>query len=96
MRDDAQHVGTGLEPFDDDDPHRVLCLMEKESGGNPDARNRSSGAAGLMQVMPGWADVFGYDVDDLFEPTVNLWIASRILEEQGWIAWTPYLRGLCH
>jgi hypothetical protein len=81
--------------FEAEDVDRVICLMEKESGGNPGARNRWSGAAGLMQVMPAWADVFGYGIDDLLEPTVNLWIASRILEEQGWGAWTPYLRGSC-
>ena len=81
--------------FDADDVDRVICLMEKESGGNPNARNRSSGASGLMQVMPAWADVFGYDREDLFDPTVNLWIASRILETQGWNAWTPYQRGSC-
>jgi hypothetical protein len=81
--------------FDADDVDRVICLMEKESGGNPNARNTSSGAAGLMQVMPPWADVFGYARDDLFDPTVNLWVASRILETQGWNAWTPYQRGSC-
>jgi hypothetical protein len=81
--------------FAADDVDRVICLMEKESGGNPNARNRSSGASGLMQVMPAWADVFGYDREDLFDPTVNLSIASRILDTQGWNAWTPYQRGSC-
>jgi hypothetical protein len=81
--------------FAPDDVDRVICLMEKESGGNPNARNGSSGAAGLMQVMPRWADVFGYTPDDLFDPTVNLWIASQIRHDQGWDAWTPYQRGSC-
>jgi len=81
--------------FDAGDVDRVICLMEKESGGNPLARNRSSGAAGLMQVMPPWAGVFGYTPDDLFDPIVNLWIASQIREQQGWGAWSPYLRGSC-
>jgi len=47
----------GLAPiyFDAGDIDRVICLMEKESGGNPNARNPSSGAAGLMQLMPAWA-----------------------------------------
>jgi hypothetical protein len=82
--------------FDDRDVDRVICLMERESGGNPGARNPSSGAAGLMQVMPGWAGVFGYLEQDLFDPTVNLWIASQIRDQQGWGAWSPYLRGACH
>jgi len=81
--------------FDSDDVERVICLMESESGGNPNARNQSSGASGLMQVMPGWADLFGYTPDDLFDPTVNLWIASQIRRDQGWAAWTPYQRGSC-
>ena len=81
--------------FNADDVDRVICLMEKESGGNPNALNRSSGAAGLMQVMPSWAGVFGYTPDDLFDPIVNLWIASQIREQQGWGAWSPYLRGSC-
>ncbi len=99
------HVGMGSDVeswrslvgvyFDAGDVDRVICLMEKESGGNPGARNRTSGASGLMQVMPSWADVFGYTPDQLFDPTVNLWIASQIREQQGWGAWTPYLRGLC-
>jgi hypothetical protein len=81
--------------FQPEDLDRVMCLMSKESGGDPEARNRVSGASGLMQVMPAWADVFGYEPEDLFDPVVNLWIASQILEQQGWDAWTPYLRGSC-
>ena len=81
--------------FDADEVDRVICLMQSESGGNPNARNQSSGASGLMQVMPGWADVFGYTPEDLFDPTVNLWIASQIRQDQGWAAWTPYQRGYC-
>jgi hypothetical protein len=81
--------------FDSDDVDRVMCLMGYESGGNPNARNRKSGAAGLMQVMPWWAEVHGYEVDDLYDPGINLWIASQILDQQGWSAWSPYLRGSC-
>jgi soluble lytic murein transglycosylase-like protein len=81
--------------FGREDVDRVLCLMERESGGDPGAVNPSSGASGLMQVMPDWADVFGYRRDDLFDPLVNLWISSQIGEQQGWGAWTPYLRGSC-
>lgn len=77
------------------DVDRVLCLMARESGGDPGARNPDSGASGLMQVMPSWAPVFGYEPDDLFDPMVNLWIASQIADRQGWDAWSPYLRGSC-
>ena len=81
--------------FDPDDVDRAICLMEKESGGNPNARNQSSGASGLMQVMPSWADVFGHDPEQLFDPAVNLYVAGQIRERQGWGAWTPYLKGSC-
>lgn len=82
--------------FEPDEIDRVLCLMTAESGGDPDARNAESDAAGLMQVMPFWTDVFDYSYDDLFRPEVNLWVASQILDKQGWTAWSPYQRGLCH
>ena len=81
--------------FDTADVDRVMCLMLLESGGNPNARNQTSGASGLMQVMPSWAKVHGYEVDDLYDPGVNLWIASQILDQQGWWAWSPYVRGSC-
>ena len=81
--------------FAPEDVERVICLMGKESGGNPEARNPNSGAAGLMQVMPFWASRHGYEYDMLFNPAVNLWIASGIRDEQGWGAWTPYQRGEC-
>lgn len=81
--------------FDADDVDRVMCLMDAESGGNPNARNVTSGAAGLMQVLPSWAEVFGYEVDDLYDPGVNLWIASQLQERHGWFAWSPFQRGSC-
>jgi hypothetical protein len=81
--------------FDSEEVDRVVCLMDKESGGDPEARNPSTGAAGLMQVMPFWAETHGYSYEDLFIPAVNLWIASQIRDQQGWSAWSPYLRGEC-
>ncbi len=81
--------------FEPQDVERAMCLMGKESGGDPEARNPSSGAAGLMQVMPFWADKFGYSYDELFDPGINLWAARQIRDEQGWRAWSPYLRGSC-
>ena len=81
--------------FQTEDIDRVMCLMALESGGNPNARNPRSGAAGLMQVMPSWAEVFGYEVADLFDPSVNLWIAAELADAHGWSSWSPYLRGAC-
>jgi soluble lytic murein transglycosylase-like protein len=81
--------------FAPEDRDRVLCLMGHESGGNPTAVNPSSGASGLMQVMPFWADHYGYARSALFDPAVNLRVARLIRDSQGWTAWAPYNRGLC-
>lgn len=81
--------------FEPEDVETVLCLMRFESGGNPDAQNRSSGASGLMQVMPDWAPVFGVSRSDLFTPEINLYIARRLRDDGGWNHWSPYKRGEC-
>jgi soluble lytic murein transglycosylase-like protein len=81
--------------FQPEDVERVLCLMELESRGDPSAVNPSSGASGLMQVMPSWAPVFGYTVDELQDPIINLEIAAVILDDYGWDSWSPFRRGSC-
>lgn len=81
--------------FRPEDVSRALCLMELESAGDPSARNPTSGASGLMQVMPFWAAHFGYDTYDLFDPWTNLEVAAQIRDQQGWGAWSPYVRGSC-
>lgn len=81
--------------FESDDVDRVVCLIGQESAGNPKARNPETAAAGLLQLMPLWADVADIEYARLFEPEVNLWIARHILELQGWDAWSPYRRGAC-
>jgi hypothetical protein len=79
----------------------VLCLMGFESGGLAAARNPSSGASGLMQILPSWADDFGVSKADLFRPEVNLFIARALYDEaesrgaNGWGHWAPWLRGEC-
>lgn len=84
-----------LRYFDPAELPRVVCLIAHESGGNPDARNPSSGARGLLQVMPFWAAEFGFTPDDLYDPHINLLVSSRIRTIQGWTAWAPYNRGEC-
>jgi len=78
-----------------DDVETALCLIAAESGGNPDARNPSSGASGLLQVLPSWASVFGYKSSDLFDPAVNLEISAALYADGGWGHWSPWLRGEC-
>lgn len=69
----------------------ALRVIDCESGGNPNARNASSGAAGLFQIMPHiWAPHFGVDPDSLFAAEVNVAIARRVWEIQGWGAWECY------
>ena len=67
----------------------VNRLMWRESKCTPDAYNRS-GASGLMQIMPMWADDCGGVRQDLFDPTFNLRCARHILDVQGWYAWSTY------
>jgi soluble lytic murein transglycosylase-like protein len=69
--------------------------MQLESGGDPGAQNPSSGASGLFQVLPSWADNFGVTPDDLFVPEVNTYIARQLYDDGGWNHWSPYLRGEC-
>jgi len=83
--------------FPADQVDRALCLMSYESGGNPNAKNPRSTARGLMQVLASlWAPAFGVSYEDLYDPETNLRIASEIYRSQGWRAWSPYNRGLCH
>jgi len=67
----------------------VNRLIWKESRCNPNAYNRS-GASGLMQVMPMWADDCGGTRHDLFDPTFNLSCSVHVFNVQGWTAWSTY------
>jgi hypothetical protein len=60
------------------DPHLVLRMMNKESGGRPDARS-PKGASGLMQLMPGTAAELGVDPRD---PKQNLRGGVTYLKQQ--------------
>ena len=73
----------------------ALCLMVHESGGDPYAYNGLYGASGLMQVLSSWADNFGYTPNDLFTPSVNIFIAYQLYLDGGWTHWSPWNRGEC-
>ena len=66
-------------------PEIVIAIIEHESGGNPDAVNSTSGAMGLMQIMPGtWeAQVSAIDVVGVklypFNPVDNVYVGIRLL-----------------
>ena len=66
-------------------PEIVIAIIEHESGGNPDAVNSTSGAMGLMQIMPGtWeAQVSTIDAVGIelypFNPVDNVYVGIRLL-----------------
>lgn len=79
--------------FPADDVDTAMCILQHESGGDPDADNPRSSATGLFQILAsGWAPHFNVSVDQLFEPATNVRLAREILDIQGWSAWTTYRR----
>lgn len=73
-----------------EDPFLVAAIVSKESGFNPGKINPSSGAAGLLQVMPGSADhvLLGWQqarkksvpIERILVPATNLKVGIRILK----------------
>jgi soluble lytic murein transglycosylase-like protein len=68
----------------------MLC----ESGGDPSASN-PSGASGLFQVMPSWADEYAAVTgvpyyDGRFDPGANIRFAAWLQAEGGWGHWVCY------
>lgn len=105
-------MGTGVEQwrglvssyFPADQVERALCIMSHESGGNPEAANSSSTAAGLFQFLRStWdnmvpLDITGgsYDSGQVFNAEANIRSAAWLMNAAGWSQWSPYNRGLCH
>lgn len=80
--------------FSESKVETAMCLMYYESKGNPDAKNPNSTASGLFQILRfWWKGEFNLDP---FVPEQNVWMAAQIQLQQGWGAWSPYNRGLCH
>ncbi len=74
-----------------DDVDTALCIISYESGGNPEAKNPRSTARGLFQILASlWAPHFGVSYEDLYDPELNVYLASEIYLIQGWGAWTVY------
>lgn len=74
----------------------VMCLMGYESGGDPNAKNPTSSARGLMQIMASlWAPYFGVSYEALYDPETNIRLARQVYDRQGWAAWSPYNEGRC-
>jgi len=80
-----------------EDTEQALCIISHESGGNANAKNPKSSARGLFQILGSlWAPHFGVSYEALYDPELNVCLAREIYLVQGWGAWSPYNRGLCH
>lgn len=81
-----------LEQYDWD-VRTARAVLLAESEGNPNAVNWNDhhgsciSSRGLFQIGCFWAEHFGYTVEDLYVPSVNVEIAYRIWKEQGWQPW---------
>lgn len=47
--------------------NNLMAIMKQESGVNPQARNRTSRATGLIQFMPDTARMLGTTIDELYQ-----------------------------
>lgn len=80
--DDALRVGWTADQWS-----TLSYIMARESNCNPSAYN-ASGASGLLQIMPMWADDCGGG--SLFDPWFNLSCGLHVYAVQGWSAWSTY------
>tara|TARA_E500000331_G_scaffold64380_1_gene59086 strand:+ start:1380 stop:2081 length:702 start_codon:yes stop_codon:yes gene_type:complete len=74
-----------------------LTIMHRESRGQPDATNPTSGAAGLMQHMPQYWDQraisAGYAGASPYDPIANINVSAWLLYQAaggGWGHWSTY------
>ena len=85
--------------FPADQMEKALCVMAGESGGNPNAKNPRSTAAGLWQFLRGtwnWvASQLGgpdYDSGAPYDPVIATQYAHHLWAQQGWSPWNAARR----
>ena len=60
----------------------MFTIAEIESRGNPTAKNKRSGAAGLYQIMPKYFDSYGVTQETVWDPYANAKAAARNLRQK--------------
>ncbi len=77
--------------FAPSDVDKALAVISCESGGDPNAQNRSSGAAGLFQHIPRyWAEraaAVGLPGASIFDPVANVSASAYLVYSVGWSPW---------
>lgn len=64
------------------------CIIRHESGGNPKAVNRSSGASGILQFLPSTWHAMGMSGEAADYPaSVQMTVGYRLQAQQGWRPW---------
>jgi len=79
-----------------------LCVINGESRGSPDAKNKSSSAAGLWQFLKSTWDKMvhphlgglTYDEGGPYNPELATLYAAWLWEAEGWTQWAAYRH--CH
>lgn len=73
------------------DVETALAVISCESGGDPNAMNPTSGAAGLFQHIPRyWPDraaAIGLPDASIFDPIANVAAAAWLVATEGWSPW---------
>ncbi len=87
--------GNTIDPTPDN-VSKIVSLAMKESGGDPNAVNSTSGASGLMQLLVSTFEAYRVaSGDDIFNPVDNVAASSRYQQERygGLVTFSPYTRG---
>lgn len=103
----SRGVGAGVEQWRDlvaayfppNQVDRALCIISRESNGDPNAYNSSSGASGLFQHLPKYWDSrsakAGWSGASIMDTNANTAVAAWLWTVDGWWHWNPYIAGHC-
>jgi hypothetical protein len=77
----AKHVGWPASTW-----NYLIYVINRESGGRPNALNASTNCQGLLQCMKRYAPPGA----NLFDATTNLTVGLRWWRQGGWTPWRLY------